>query len=408
MSSTRIKIAGRLDDIGFSQTLAISARAKAMRSEGKDVIDFSIGEPDFPTPAHAKAAGIAAIEEDFTKYTAAPGIPDLRAAIAAKFERDNGLRYEPADILVSQGAKHSLFNASISLLDRGDEAIIPTPYWVSYPHIVRLCEGVPVFVPTTEADDFLLTPDALEKAITPRTKVMFLNNPSNPTGMLYTRDQLMALAEITAAHDIWVFADEIYEKLAYGVEFTAFASLSEAARERTITINGFSKAYAMTGWRLGYAAGAREVIEAMTRVQSQTTSSLCSVSQRVGVAALNGPQDVVDEMVAVFAARRDRMVERMRAMPGVECLCPEGAFYVFPNMTKFYDRLPANVGGESADSGSASPSMRLCAYLLEEAQVAVVPGSVFGAEDNIRLSYACSNDDIERGLDRIEKALAAL
>lgn len=394
-------LAKRLDHIGVSATLAISAQAKAMKAAGLDVIDFSIGEPDFPTPGHAKDAAKHAIDSNFTHYTAAAGIAELRRAIADKFARDNGLTYETDEILVSQGAKHSLFNACMALLDPGDEAIIPVPYWLSYPQMVRLAGGEPVFVEAREEDDFLLTPEALSAAVTSRTKVLFLNNPSNPTGMAYDRERLEAIAAIVVEHGIIVFADEIYEKLLYDKPFVCFASLAPAVRDLTMTVNGLSKAYAMTGWRLGYAAGRREIIQAMTSIQSQSTSSLCSVSQRAGVAALNGPQDVVDEMVATFRDRRELTVGRLREMPGLECLEPDGAFYAFPNITALLDRIP----GEDADG---TPTARLVKYLLDEAEIALVPGSAFGSERNIRLSYACSAEDIARGLDRMAAALAKL
>lgn len=394
-------LAKRLDHIGVSTTLAISAQAKAMKAAGQDVIDFSIGEPDFPSPSHAKDAAKQAIDENFTHYTAAAGIVELRRAITAKLARDNGLTYDLDEVLVSQGAKHSLFNACLALLDPGDEAIIPVPYWLSYPQMVRLAGGEPVFADTQEADGFLLTPEVLSAAITSRTKVLFLNNPSNPTGMAYDRAALEAIAGLVVEHGIVVFADEIYEKLLYDKPFVCFASLSPAVRELTLTVNGLSKAYAMTGWRLGYTAGRRDIIQAMTSIQSQSTSSLCSVAQRAGVAALDGPQGVVDEMVATFRERRRQMVDRLRAMPGIECLEPDGAFYAFPNITAFLDRIP----GADADG---TPTARLVKYLLDEAEIALVPGSAFGAERNIRLSYACATADIARGLDRMAHALAKL
>jgi aspartate aminotransferase len=279
--------------------------------------------------------------------------------------------------------------------------IIPSPYWLSYPPLVYLSGGVPRILETAEDDDFLLTPDALEAAIGPDTRAILLNNPSNPTGMAYPREQLAALAEIAASRDLWIIADEIYEKMIYEGEFVCIASLGAAVKKRTITVNGVSKSYCMTGWRIGYAAGPREVISAMTNVQSQTTSSICSVAQKAAVEALAGDQAVVDRMVAAFRERRDHIVGRLQAIPGVRCRKPAGAFYVFPNMTGFYGRLPSGRGDDP-------PSVRLADYLLEEAHTAVVPGIAFGAGDNIRLSYATGLDEIDEGLDRIEKALAGL
>ena len=394
-------VARRLSRIGVSQTLAISAQAKAMKRDGIDVIDFSVGEPDFPTPAPIKDAGKRAIDENFTRYTAAAGIPELRQAVSDKLARDNGVRYAPEQVILSSGAKHSLFNICMALVDPGDEVIIPAPYWLSYPPMVYLAGGEPVILETREEDNYLLTPEALQAAVGPRTRAIFLNNPSNPTGMMYAPDHLEALARIAVKNDVWIIADEIYEKLVYDGTFACVASLGEDVYQKTLTVNGVSKAYSMTGWRIGYAAGPVEVITAMTKVQSQTTSAICSISQRAAVEALTGDQSVVDEMVAVFRTRRDHVVPRLRAIPGVACQVPHGAFYVFPNMASFYPRLPA---GKKDDP----PSVRLAAYLLDAAQTAVVPGIAFGAPDNIRFSYAASLEDIERGLDRVEKALRAL
>lgn len=394
-------VAKRLANIGVSQTLAISARAKAMRAEGIDVVDFSLGEPDFPTPMPIKEAGKRAIDDNFTRYTQASGIPELRQAVVDKLARDNGVSYGVDDVILSSGAKHSLFNICMALVDPGDEVIIPAPYWLSYPAMVHLSAGVPRIVETREEDGFLLTPEALAAAIGPKTRALMLNNPSNPTGMMYPPEHLAQLAEIAAARDVWIIADEIYEKMVYAGEFACVASFSEAVKARTLVVNGVSKAYCMTGWRIGYTAGPREVIAAMTKIQSQTTSAICSISQKAAVEALNGDQAVVAEMVEVFRGRRDHIVERMRAIPGVTCRVPDGAFYVFPNMTAFYDRLPE-------DGSDAHPSVRLSAYLLNQAHAAVVPGIAFGAGDNIRLSYATGTEEIDKGLDGIQQALARL
>ncbi|MBN2491558.1 MAG: pyridoxal phosphate-dependent aminotransferase [Planctomycetes bacterium] len=394
-------VAKRLALIGESETLAISAKAKAMKAAGIAVVDFSLGEPDLPTPDPIKAAGKRAIEENFTRYTQAPGIPELKQAIVDKLARDNGVVYQTDEVIVSAGAKHSLFNACMALVDPGDEVIVPAPYWLSYPALVHLVGGVPRIVQTAEADDFLLTPAALEAAIGPATRALLLNNPSNPTGMAYSRERLAALAEIAVARGLWIIADEIYEKMLYDAAFVCTAALGEAVRQRTLTVNGVSKSYCMTGWRIGYTAGPRDVIAAMTKVQSQTTSSICSIAQKAAVEALAGDQGAVARMVEVFRERRDRVVARLQAMPGVRCRKPAGAFYVFPNVTAFYERLPAA-------AEKTHPSVRLADYLLEEAHAAVVPGIAFGAGDHIRLSYATGLEELDRGLHRIDKALARL
>jgi aspartate/methionine/tyrosine aminotransferase len=394
-------VAKRLASIGVSQTLAISTRAKEMRRSGINVVDFSLGEPDFATPARIKEAGKKAIDDDFTRYTPAPGIPELREAVVEKLARDNGVSYRVEEVILSAGAKHSLFNICMALLDPGDEVVIPAPYFPSYPALVHLAGGTPRLVETRESDGFRLVPETLEAAIGPNTRALLLNNPSNPTGLTYSRVQLEALARIAVEHDVWIIADEIYEKLVYDGAFVCAASLGEDVRQKTLIVNGVSKAYAMTGWRIGYTAGPEEVIRAMTKVQSQTTSSICSISQKAAVEALRGDQSAVDEMAATFRGRRDRVVERLRGIPGIECRRPDGAFYVFPNMSAFYDRLPPS-------TGSDHPSVRLADYLLEEGRAAVVPGIAFGAGDNIRLSYAMGRGEIDRGLDGLERALARL
>jgi aspartate aminotransferase len=394
-------LAKRLAGIGVSQTLAISAKAKEMRRSGVDVVDFSLGEPDFPTPAPIKEAGKKAIDDDFTHYTQAAGIPELREAVVEKLARDNGVRYNVNEVILSAGAKHSLFNICMALIDPGDEVVIPAPYWLSYPALVHLVGGTPRIVETREADGFRLVPETLKAAIGPNTRALFLNNPSNPTGMMYSRDQLEGLAELAVEHDLWIVADEIYEKLVYDGTFVCVASLGEEVRRKALIVNGVSKAYSMTGWRIGYTAGPEEVIAAMSKVQSQTTSSICSISQKAAVEALAGDQSAVAEMVAVFRERRDHIVERLRSIPGVECPVPDGAFYAFPNVAAFYDRLPPS-------TVDGAPSVRLAAYLLEEGRAAVVPGIAFGAGDNIRFSYATGREEIDRGLDGVERALARL
>ncbi len=400
--------AKRLKNIGVSQTLAISGRAKEMREkEGIDVIDFSLGQPDFNTPDAIKEAGKRAIDENFTRYTQAAGVPELQEAVVQKLQRENGVSYRPENVIISSGAKHSLFNACMALINCGDKVIVPSPYWLSYPPMVYLSSGEPELVQTREEDGFLLTPKALKEAISKhKPRALFLNNPSNPTGMMYSRDQLEKLAEIVVDSKVWVIADEIYEKMVYDGEFVCFASLNNEVRSRTITINGCSKAYSMTGWRVGFAAGPDDIIADMKKIQSQTTSSICSISQKAAIEALAGDQTVVSEMVAEFRKRRDFVVTRLRKVPEVECLMPDGAFYAFPNVTAYYDRLPGLKGDD--EKKEKLGSVLLSKHLLENAQVAVVPGIAFGAGDNIRISYATSMEELERGLDKIEKALVEL
>jgi aspartate/methionine/tyrosine aminotransferase len=387
--------------IGTSPTLKISAKAKAMKAEGLDVIDFSVGEPDFATPDNIKAAGIKAIEQNFTKYTENEGIPALKKAIAQRLKEDHGLTYAPGEIIVSSGAKSSLFHLFMALLNEGDEVIIPAPYWVTYPEAVNLVKGKPVIVPTKEENGFLLQPDALRAAISPATKAIILNNPSNPTGAAYDRGQLEALAEIIRGEDMYIISDEIYARLVYDdFKFTSFPSLGEDLKKRTVLINGVSKSYSMTGWRIGYAAGPADIISGMGKIQSHTTSHPCSISQKASLEALAGPQHEVSRMASEFQRRRNYVLQRLQTVPGLSCFKPQGAFYVFPNVSSFY--------GKECGGMRLRNSYGLAYYLLKEARVAVVPGDAFGDDDFIRLSYATSMANLEKGLDRIVQALKEL
>jgi aspartate aminotransferase len=388
----------RIKAIKPSATLAINAKAMAMRQAGVDVINFGVGEPDFGTPKHICQEATKAMEEGFTRYTAAGGIPELKDAIIEKFGTDNSLRYERDEVMVSCGAKHVLYNLAQAILNPGDEVIVPSPYWVSYPPIATLAGGNVVVVETREEEDFKLSPDALEAAITPQTKLLILNSPSNPTGSVYTASELEGLAEVVLRHHVWVISDDIYEKLIFdNRRFCGIAELSEEMKSKTFVVNGVSKAYAMTGWRIGYVGGPREVIAGMTRIQSQSTSNPNSMAQRAAVAALRGPQDSVLEMVQAFDKRRKYLVERLNAMAGVRCNMPTGAFYAFPNVSHYFKG--------KVEGSDLAGSSGLCEYLLTEAGVALVPGVAFGADHFIRFSYATSLEVIKEGLDRVEKAL---
>ena len=381
-----------------SVTLAVSAKAKAMRAEGADVVALSAGEPDFDTPQNIKDAAIRAIQEGATKYTPAAGTPELRKAVCAAMERDRGLTYDPAEAIVSCGAKQSLFIATLSLVDEGDEAIVPVPYWVTYPEQVKLAGGRPIIL---HPQDLKITPEELRDAITSRTKLLILNSPSNPSGAVYTKEELEALADVILGTDAWVLADEIYGRILYdGAEHHSIATLRPGMRDRTIVIDGMSKTYAMTGWRIGYAVGPAEAISMMGKIQSQETSNPCSIAQAAALEALTGPQESVGEMVHAFDERRRYMVDRLNAMKGVSCAMPKGAFYAFPNVSASY--------GKSVDGRKIEGSVDLCDFLLEEMKVACVPGAGFGSDTNIRLSYATSGENIEKGLDRLEEGLKRL
>lgn len=393
------RLAARVYQIQPSPTLATEARAKALRAQGVDVISFSAGEPDFDTPEWVKEAAIRAIREGFTKYTPATGILELKEAISEKLLRENGLHYGPDQILVTCGAKHALYHIAQALLEPGDEVIVPVPYWTSYPDQIRIAGGVPVFVPTREEEGFLLRPETLEAAITPRTRALILNTPGNPTGAAYPEALLRRLAAVAVQHDLVVIADEVYERICYdGFPHVSIATLGEEIYEHTLVVNGLSKAYAMTGWRIGYVAGPQPIIEAMGRLQSQSTSNPNSIAQRAAVAALRGGTSFREMMVAHFDQRRRYVVDRLNRMEGVSCLLPQGAFYVFPRVSGLLGR---RYQGRRIDT-----TAEMAEFLLEVARVAVVPGEAFGAPGYLRLSYATSMELLEKGLDRMEAVLS--
>ena len=396
-----MKLAARVSRIAPSPTLAMAATAKAMAAQGIDVIDFSTGEPDFDTPEPVKAAAEAAIRSGFTKYTPSSGIDELRSAIAEKLKIEQGLQYDKSQILVSCGAKHSLYNVAEALLEAGDEIIIPTPYWVSYADQAFLNDATPVLLATREADGYAIDSAALEQRITPRTKALIINSPSNPTGATYNRPMLERIAAIAVRHDLLVISDEIYEKVLYdGATHVSIASLGPDIAARTVVINGVSKAYAMTGWRIGYAAGPKELITAMGNIQSQSTSNPCSISQKAAVAALRFGGPFTKQMVTEFDRRRRAIVEGLNTIPGISCSMPAGAFYAFPNIE--------GVLGKRGPTGPITSPTDLATYLLKDAHIAVVPGEPFGSQSHMRLSYATSMETIGRGLDRLRAALQKL
>ena len=382
-----MKLAARVSQVTPSITLAIAAKAKAMKAEGIDVCSFSAGEPDFDTPAHIKAAAAKALDEGKTKYGPAAGEPKLREAIAHKLKHDNGLNYKAENVLVTNGGKHSLYNLIVALIDPGDEVIIPSPYWLSYPEMVTLVGGKSVIVETDASTGYKITPEQLKKAITPKTKLFVLNSPSNPTGMVYTPGEIKALAQVIVDADIYVVSDEIYEKILYdGVEHISIGSLGEEIFSRTLISSGFAKGYSMTGWRLGYLAGPVEIIKAASTIQGHSTSNVCTFAQYGAIAALENSQDCVEEMRQAFAKRRQVMFERLNAIPGLSTAKPDGAFYLFPDISK-----------------TGLKSLEFCNAILESHQVALIPGVAFGADKNIRLSYATDMATIEKGMDRLEK-----
>ena len=385
-----------------SPTLAITSKAKQMKAEGIDVISFAAGEPDFDTPQNVKDAAIKAIQAGVTKYTPTSGTLELKQAVCAKLKRDNGLEYEPSQIIASNGAKHSIYNAVLALCDPGDEVIIPAPYWVSYPEMVTLADGVSVFVRTDESTGFKMTVDMLKSAVTPKTKILILNSPSNPTGAVYSRSELEGIAEVAVRKGFYVISDEIYEKIIYeGNEHVSIASFGEDIKRLTVTVNGLSKSHSMTGWRVGYAAAEQEIVSAVSRIQDNSTSNPVSFVQSGAVEALNGPQDYAAMMAREFDKRRKVIVKGLNSIPGIECPNPGGAFYVFPNVSALY--------GKSWDGKVINGSESFAEFLLlGDARAAVIPGSGFGADQNIRLSYATSMENIEKGLERIGKAVSEL
>lgn len=396
-------IAQRLAAIKPSPTMAVTAKAGQLKAEGKDVIGLAAGEPDFATPEHIREAGIAAINNGQTRYTPVGGTPALKQAICDKLKRDNELEYKPSQVVVGCGGKQVLFNAFLATLNAGDEVIIPAPYWVSYPDMVQIAEGKPIFVTGPAEKGFKLQPEALEAAITPKTKWVVLNSPSNPTGAGYTRAEMKALTDVLLRHPhVWVMSDDMYEHLVYDdFEFVTPAQVEPKLYERTLTTNGVSKAYAMTGWRIGYAAGPEALIKGMSSIQSHSTSNPCSVSQAAAVEALNGTHEFLTEWKAAFKARRDFVVSQFNAMEGMECQTPDGAFYVFPDCRGL-------MGKTTPEGKVLENDMDVAAYFLEDSLCAVVPGSAFGMEGFFRVSYATSMEQLEKACARIGEAVAKL
>lgn len=387
-----IALADRVQEVKPSPTLAVAAKAAKMRAEGHNVIGLGTGEPDFDTPEHIKKAAIEAIEAGFTKYTPVDGIPELKQAIIDKFKRDNGLDYEANQILVSTGGKQSIYNLCQAYLNDGDEAIIPAPYWVSYPDIVLLAGGRPVFIPTTSAQRYKITAEQLEKAITPKTRLFFINSPSNPSGIAYTQSELQDIAEVLKLHpQILIATDDMYEHILWSQPFANIVDACPELQERTVVLNGVSKAYAMTGWRIGYAGGPAKLIGAMKTIQSQSTSNPCSISQKAAVAALNGGDETVNQMVKAFHERHDYVVRRLNEIPGIEVIPADGTFYIFPN-----------VEGVIVRRGFAN-DIEFAEQLLQEVGVALVPGSAFGTEGCIRISFATSMEILQDAMDRLQR-----
>ncbi len=390
----------RAQAIKPSATLAIDTKAKELKAQGIDVVGFGAGEPDFDTPDNIKQAAIDAINKGFTKYMPVDGIPDLKDAIIEKFKRDNGLEYARNEIIVSVGAKHALFNIALAMINPGDEVIIPTPYWVSYPEMFGVAGAKSVFVKTKEKDNFALKPEAVEKAITKKTKILLINSPGNPSGAVYPRQILEEIAEVVKKHNMFVVTDDIYEKLIYDGEKFFTIAQADGMKSRTLLVHGVSKTYAMTGWRIGFTAGPKEIINGMKNIQSQSTSNPTSIAMKASVEALRGPQDSVTAMVAEFDKRRKFIVEGLNKIKGITCITPKGAFYAFPNISGIY--------GKKFNGKVIKDSFAFADFLLEQAKVAVVPGAPFGAKDNMRLSYATSLETIKKGLERIEQAVAML
>ncbi len=396
-----MKLSERTKGIKPSITLALAAKAAAMRAQGIGVINFAAGEPDFDTPDRIKEAAVQALKKGMTKYTEVRGIQPLREIIAEKYQRDEGLKYDKDEVLVSCGGKHSLYNVFQAILNDGDEVLIPAPYWVSYRDMALLAGAVPRIVETKRENGYRITANELQAALGPRVRIFILNSPNNPTGAAYSRDELEALARVLEPHECFIISDDVYEKIVYdGFRFQNIVGINGKLRERTVIVNSLSKTYAMTGWRIGYALGPTPLISTAAKIQSQSTSNPTSFAQAAAVEALKGPQDEVGEMVREFQRRRNRIVERLNAMDGVECLNPEGAFYVFPRMGSLFGKK-----GKKTTITSASD---LTDFLLEEAQVVLVPGEDFGSVDHVRFSYATSFEDIERGCDRIQAALKKL
>lgn len=395
-----LELAERLSRISEPQTIKMAKLSRELKAQGIDIVDLSIGEPDFDTPAHIREAAKKAIDEGFTHYTPVAGIADLRAAVVKKLKRDNNLEYLPEQIVVSTGAKQSIANAVLSIINPGDEVIIPTPYWVTYSELVKLCQGTVVFVPCSIENKFKITPAQLEAAITPKTKLFMFSSPCNPTGSVYSKEELKSLADVFARYPgIYVMADEIYEYINYVGKHESIAQF-EGMKERTIIINGLSKGFAMTGWRLGYLAAPAAVAKAAENMQSQFTSATCSITQKAAVAALNGPKDSADEMLAEFTKRRAFVFEQMSQMPGLKLINPDGAFYMFPDVSSFF--------GKSYDGVHVNNADDLCMYLLHKANVTFVTGSAFQQPNAIRISYAASMEKLQEGMKRLKAGLEKL
>lgn len=393
-------ISERVKNINPSQTLAITAQALKMNREGKKVISFAAGEPDFGTPENIREKAISAIREGFSHYTASSGIIELKEAVIEKLKKDNRVEYKPSEIIISTGAKQCLFNTILTICDPGDEVLLPTPCWVSYTEQIKFAGAVPIFINTYQEEDFKLSASQVEEKITSRTKLLILNSPNNPTGAVYDPEELKKIAQLLTKYNIYCICDEIYEKLIYdNAKHLSIASLSDEIKEKIITINGVSKSYAMTGWRIGYAAGPEEIIKGMSKIQGHSTSNPNSIAQKASVEALNGKQDAIEEMRKAFDERRKYMVKRLNEIEGISCLTPAGAFYAFPNVSKILERRIEYNGKK------ISNSFGLSNFILKEAEVALIPGSAFEAEGYLRLSYAASLEDIKEGSDRLEKIL---
>jgi len=392
-----ISFARRIQKVQPSQTMAITALVDSLRREGRDILDLGAGEPDFDTPDVIKEAGIRAIREGFTKYTPASGTLELKKAICEKIETDYGIEYSPPEILVNCGAKHAVVNVLLALCEQGDEVIIPAPYWTSYPEQVRFVDATPVILETDESTDFKISPKQLEDAVNPNTKLLILNSPSNPTGSIYSQSELSGLAEVIKKHKFHVLSDEIYDKIIYdGLNHVSLAAFTEL-RDRVILVNGVSKSYAMTGWRIGYMAGNSELIKAAAKIQSHTTSNPCSISQQASIAALQADDAIVAEMVRAFDRRRKYLAEQLTAIPQITCNLPQGAFYMFPNVSGYFG---CKYNGQAIEN-----SMDFCSFLLQEAGVAFVPGEAFGSIRNVRISYATSMENLRETILRLTHAL---
>jgi aspartate aminotransferase len=390
----------RLASLSPSATIAMNQKSREMKEKGVDVVNLSVGEPDFNTPDHIKAAAKKAIDDNFSFYAPVPGYPDLRKAIVSKFKRENNLDYTPDQIVVSTGAKHSIANTLICLVDPGDEVIVPSPYWVSYVEQVKIGEGKNVIIDATIDNEFKITPDQLKKAISPKTKALLLCSPSNPTGSVYSREELEGLVNVLQDYpDIFVISDEIYEHINFIGEHVSIAEFP-GMKERTIVVNGVSKGYAMTGWRIGYLGAPLWIAKACNKLQGQMTSGATSIAQRAAIEALEGDQSCIEDMRKAFLRRRDLVLDRLNKIEGVKCIKPDGAFYVFPDFSAFY--------GKSFGDNKIETSMDLCLYLLEEGHIATVPGEAFGAPNNVRISYANSDENLTKAMDRLEKALGEL